>query len=238
MEKGKLIYKGETKNVYSTCSPKEIIIAYRDETTAFRGMKRAEIKDKGKYNNLICEMLLTEISKIGVPTHFIKRLNDYEQLCKYVDIIPLKVIVRNYSAGTMAKKLNLEEGKKCDNVVYELNYKNDSFEDHLINDHHAVMLNLVTYDELDIIYNYAKKINERLVNLFNKINIILVDFKIEFGRLNKKEIILADGISPDSARMWDMTTLKKLDKDRFRRDLGDVIEGYIEIYDRLKVGLE
>lgn len=233
MEKQEMLYDGKAKQVYKTDDDNLIIMHYKDDTTAFNGVKKASIKEKGILNNKISEIIYKKMEENGVPTHFVKRLNDREQLCKKVKIIPLEVIVRNIIAGSMAKRLNIAEGTKPTNVVYEICYKDDELGDPLINDHHAVVLGVVTYDELNVIYNLTSKINEVLIKMFDCIGITLVDFKLEFGRLADGTIVLADEISPDTCRLWDKKTQKKLDKDRFRRDLGNVIEAYEEIFDRL-----
>ena len=184
-------------------------------------------------NNAITATLFEILAQNGVPTHFIEKLNDREQLCKKVEIVPLEVIVRNVAAGSMAKRLGLEEGTELKTTVFELSYKDDSLGDPLINDYHAVAIGATTFEELNKIYELTAKINEVLKGLFLKANINLIDFKLEFGRYNG-EIVLADEISPDTCRFWDATTGEKLDKDRFRRDLGNVKEAYVEILSRLQ----
>lgn len=228
------LYEGKAKRIFQTENPKEIIIEYKDDATAFNGVKKASISNKGVLNNQITELIFNVLIAEGVPTHFIKRLNDREQLCKKVDIIPLEVIVRNYIAGSMSKRLGIVEGTKPNNKIMELSYKNDDLGDPLINDHHAVALGACTYEELTEVYAITEKINEVLVKYFLDRGIILVDFKIEFGKTMDGEIVLADEISPDTCRLWDSETKKKLDKDRFRRDLGSIEEAYIEILDRLR----
>lgn len=233
MEKKEFLYEGKAKQVYATEDPNLIIIHYKDDATAFNGIKKAQISNKGILNNKITELLFTQLEKQGIPTHFIKRLNDRDQLCKKVTIFPLEVIVRNLVAGSMAKRLNIEEGTNPGNTIFELCYKDDALGDPLINDHHAVALKAATYEELATIYDYTSKINNMLKDIFDKEGIILVDFKIEFGKTNDGTIVLADEISPDTCRFWDKVTMKKLDKDRFRRDMGSVEEAYIEILSRL-----
>jgi phosphoribosylaminoimidazole-succinocarboxamide synthase len=206
---------------------------YKDDATAFNGIKKAQIKDKGILNNEITTIIFNKLKEKGIPTHFVEKLNDRDQLCKKVTIFPLEVIVRNIVAGSMAKRLGIEEGKKLNNTIFELCYKDDKLGDPLINFDHAVALNAASYDELNIIRDYTLKINEILKEIFKSINITLVDFKIEFGKTCDGEIVLADEISPDTCRLWDMSTNDKLDKDRFRRDLGKVIEAYEEILRRL-----
>ena len=211
-----------------------IIIHYKDAATAFNNIKKATIENKGVLNNAISTLIFEHLIAAGVKTHYIETLNDRDQLCRRVRIIPLEVIVRNTIAGSMAQRLGIEEGTKPSNVIYDICYKKDELGDPLINDHHAVALGVVTYEELDKIYAMTAKINEVLTDLFKRMNINLVDFKIEFGRTSDGEIVLADEVSPDTCRLWDMTTNEKLDKDRFRRDLGRVREAYEEILARLQ----
>ena len=233
MGKKELLYEGKAKQVYATENPNEIIMYFKDDATAFNGIKKAQIEDKGVLNNKITTIIFNRLIKAGIKTHYIKTLNDREQLCKKVSIVPLEVIVRNIIAGSMSKRLNIPEGTKPVNTIFELCYKDDALGDPLINDHHAVALGAVTYQELDQIYTMLKKINEELQSMFSQIGVTLVDFKVEFGKTADGEIVLADEISPDCCRLWDSKTNEKLDKDRFRRDLGNVIEAYQEIYSRL-----
>jgi phosphoribosylaminoimidazole-succinocarboxamide synthase len=228
-----LIYEGKAKKVFKTKNPNEVIIFYKDDATAFNGVKKASISNKGILNNKITEILFTKLTEKGIPNHFIKRIDERNQLCQKVDIIPLEFIVRNYIAGSMAKRLRIKEGTKPSNTIFEICYKKDELGDPLINDHHAVALELCTYEELHRMFSLTSKINDILTNLFDKEGIILVDFKIEFGKNSKGEILLADEISPDTSRLWDKKTLEKLDKDRFRRDLGSIEEAYIEILKRI-----
>lgn len=230
----KMLYEGKAKQIYETDDKDLIIMHYKDDATAFNGIKKAQIADKGVLNNRITEIIFEELSKEDIPTHFVKKLNDRDQLCKKVKIFPLEVIVRNIIAGSMAKRLDIKEGTHIQNTVYELCYKNDHLGDPLINEHHAVALGIASYEELNTIYTLTMKINEILKRIFNSIGITLVDFKIEFGKTNSGEIVLADEISPDTCRFWDSKTEEKLDKDRFRRDLGNVIEAYHEILNRLE----
>jgi len=234
MNEANLMYEGKAKKVYSTDNENEVIIYYKDDATAFNGVKKAQIKNKGVLNNQITEILFTKLHELGIKTHFIKRIDDFSQLCEKVSIIPIEVIVRNIIAGSMAKRLNIKEGTKPTNTVFDICLKDDELGDPLINDHHAVALGIVTYEELDYIYKETAKINNILKTIFDEENIILVDFKIEFGKNSKGEIILADEISPDTCRLWDKETMEKLDKDRFRRDLGSIEEAYIEILKRIK----
>ncbi|QVK21474.1 phosphoribosylaminoimidazolesuccinocarboxamide synthase [Mycoplasmatota bacterium] len=233
MEKKEFLYEGKAKQVYATTDSDKIIIHYKDDATAFNGIKKASISNKGILNNKITELIFSKLEASGIPTHFIKRLNERDQLCKKVTIFPLEVIIRNYIAGSMAKRLAITEGTKPNNVIFELSYKNDDLGDPLINEDHAVALGACTYDELKVIKDYALNINDYLNQVFDNEGIILVDFKIEFGKTVDGEIVLADEISPDTCRFWEKGTLKKLDKDRFRRDLGSVEEAYIEILERI-----
>ncbi len=234
MEKFELLYEGKAKEVFRTDDPEKIIIHYKDTATAFNCIKKATIENKGVLNNAISSIIFRELEKAGVKTHFLEKVNDRDQLCRRVSIIPLEVVVRNVIAGSMAHRLGIEEGTQPTNTIYDICYKQDELGDPLINDHHAVALGLVTYEELDRIYRMTARINEVLKALFARINIKLVDFKIEFGRTPDGEIVLADEVSPDTCRLWDMTTNERLDKDRFRRDLGRVREAYEEILARLK----
>lgn len=234
MEKRELLYEGKSKQVYKTDDPNKIIIHYKDDTTAFNGIKKAIIANKGVLNNAISSLIYERLNKAGIPTHFIKKLNDREELCKKVNIIPLEVAVRNVIAGSMAKRLNIEEGTIPSNVIREIDYKNDALGDPLINDDHAVSLGICSYDDLKKIYELTDRINNELKKMFDSVDVILVDYKIEFGFDCDGNIVLSDEISPDSARLWDKKSLAKLDKDRFRRDLGKVVEAYEEILKRLE----
>lgn len=234
MEKRELLYEGKSKQVYKTDDPNKIIIHYKDDTTAFNGIKKAIIANKGVLNNAISSLIYERLNKAGIPTHFIKKLNDREELCKKVNIIPLEVVVRNVIAGSMAKRLNIEEGTIPSNVIREIDYKNDALGDPLINDDHVVSLGICSYDDLKKIYELTDRINNELKKMFDSVDVILVDYKIEFGFDCDGNIVLSDEISPDSARLWDKKSLAKLDKDRFRRDLGKVVEAYEEILKRLE----
>lgn len=233
MTKLEMLYEGKAKQVFKTENPNVIIMHYKDDATAFNGIKKASIGKKGLLNNKITTMIYKELIKRGIPTHYIETINEREQLCKKVTIFPLEVIVRNIIAGSMSKRLGIPEGTKPSNTIYEICYKNDELGDPMINDHHAVALGVATYDELEQIYDLTRRVNEALKDIFAKANITLVDFKIEFGKTEAGEIVLADEISPDTCRLWDSKTNEKLDKDRFRRDLGNVIEAYEEIDRRL-----
>lgn len=237
MKQLEMLYEGKAKQVFRTDDPEKIIIRYKDAATAFNNVKKATIDNKGVLNNAISTLIFHELHKAGIRTHYIETINDREQVCRCVQIIPLEVIVRNVIAGSMAQRLGIEEGTKPSNVIYDICYKNDELGDPLINDHHAVALGAATYEELDRIYAMTARINEVLIALFRKMNINLIDFKIEFGKTSDGEIVLADEISPDTCRLWDMDTNEKLDKDRFRRDLGRVREAYEEILARLQKAL-
>jgi phosphoribosylaminoimidazole-succinocarboxamide synthase len=232
MENLEMMYEGKAKKIYATDKADEVIVYYKDDATAFNGEKKGQIEDKGVLNNAITSMIFEMLNEHDIKTHFIKKLSEREQLCKKVEIVPLEVIVRNVAAGSMAKRLGLQEGFELKTTVFELSYKDDSLGDPLINDYHAVGIGATTFEELDKIYEMTAKINELLKEFFIKQNIRLIDFKLEFGRYNG-EIILADEISPDTCRFWDATTGEKLDKDRFRRDLGNVKDAYVEILNRI-----
>lgn len=232
MENKNFLYEGKAKKIYGTEKENQVIVYYKDDATAFNGEKKASINSKGILNNTITSIIFNMLKENGIESHFIKKLNDREQLCKKVEIVPLEVIVRNVAAGSMAKRYGLEEGTELKTTVLEISYKNDALGDPLMNDYHAVAMGLTTFDELNYIYSQAERINELLTDFFKKQNIKLVDFKLEFGRY-EGEVILADEISPDTCRLWDMTTGEKLDKDRFRRELGDLVEGYTKILERI-----
>lgn len=233
MEKKEMLYEGKAKQIYATDKADEVIIYYKDDATAFNGEKKGTINDKGVMNNKITSILFEQLEKQGIKTHFIKKLNDREQLCKKVSIVPLEVIVRNVAAGSMAKRLGLEEGTELKTTVFEFSYKDDELGDPLINSYHAVAIGAATFEEINTILDMTAKINNILKEAFLKENINLIDFKIEFGKTADGEIVLADEISPDTCRFWDATTGEKLDKDRFRRDLGNVEDAYIEILKRI-----
>ncbi|WP_123053029.1 phosphoribosylaminoimidazolesuccinocarboxamide synthase [Clostridium sp. JN-1] len=232
MEKRELLYEGKAKKVYAADDKDKVIIYYKDDATAFNGGKKGQISDKGVLNNSITSMLFELLEKNGVETHFEKKLSDREQLCKKVEIVPLEVIVRNVAAGSMAKRYGIAEGTELKTTVFEISYKNDELGDPLLNDYHAVAMGIATFDELKTIYEMTGKINDILKEFFLKQGIKLIDFKLEFGKFDGK-IILADEISPDTCRLWDAKTNEKLDKDRFRRDLGNVKEAYVEILNRI-----
>lgn len=234
MEKIKLLYEGKAKQLYSCEQEDALIIHYKDDATAFNGVKKAQIHDKGILNNAISTLIFARLHQHLIPTHYIQTLNDRDQLCRKVSIIPLEVIIRNRIAGSMAKRLAITEGTLAPQPIYELCYKNDDLGDPLINEDHALALGAATLQELSTLKALTLKINQVLIQLFDEMGIILVDFKIEFGKTSDGEIVLADEISPDTCRLWDKETLTKLDKDRFRRDLGQVEDAYQEILKRLR----
>lgn len=227
------LYEGKAKKVYATDDPDLVVIHYKDDATAFNGEKKGQIEDKGVLNNRIAAGLFEMLAKEGVPTHFVARLSDRDTLCRKVRIVPLEVIVRNVAAGSMAKRLGIAEGTELKTTVFEISYKDDSLGDPLINDYHAVAIGATTFAELEEIYRITGKINELLKAFFLERGIRLIDFKLEFGRTLDGKLVLADEISPDTCRFWDAKTGEKLDKDRFRRDLGNVKEAYVEILNRI-----
>lgn len=228
-----MLYEGKAKQVFATGNPEVIIIHYKDDASAYNGIKRAQIANKGEWNNKISSIIYERLEKEGIKTHFIRRIDDRNQLCKRVKVIPIEVIVRNRAAGSMARRLGLPEGMQPKNTIYEYCYKNDELNDPLINEHHAVALGISTYEELDEIHGITERINCLLTEMFARIGVTLVDFKIEFGRTADGTLVLSDELSPDTCRLWDADTQEKLDKDRFRRDLGRVGEAYNEILSRL-----
>jgi phosphoribosylaminoimidazole-succinocarboxamide synthase len=233
MKKCEMLYEGKAKKVYTTEDPELYIVDYKDDATAFNGLKKGTILGKGAINNRVTNHLMKMLEGKGIPTHFVEQLSDRETVVKKVTIVPLEVIIRNIAAGSMSKRLGIEEGTVLPTTVLEYSYKNDDLGDPLINDYHALAMQLCTREELDQIASYAFKINEILKEYFKEVNVDLVDFKLEFGKLTDGTIVLADEISPDTCRFWDATTHEKLDKDRFRRDMDNVDEGYHEILKRL-----
>lgn len=233
MNRNDIIHDGVSIKIYGTDEPDKVIIYFTDDITAYYKIKKAIIKDKGVYCNGISCMIFRHLQKGGIPTHFIEQLSDREQLCRKVEVIPMEVIVRNVIAGSMAQRLGLEEGLIPASTIYDLCYKSEELGDPIINDYHAMALGLATREELDRIYSLTRKINDILLPLFKGIGITLVDYKIEFGRLADGELVMADDITPDSARFWDIETGMRLDKDRFRRDNGKVGQAYKTVYDRL-----
>lgn len=238
MNRRRRIYEGKAKVLYEGPEPGTLIQHFKDDATAFNNQKHAQIDGKGVINNRISEFVFERLSEIGVPTHFIRRLNMREQLIREVEIIPLEVVVRNVAAGSIAERLGLDEGMTLPRSIIEFYHKNDDLQDPLVSEEHITAFGWSNPAELDEIMQLALRVNDFLVGLFLGVGIRLVDFKIEFGRLWDNEqlrIILADEISPDSCRLWDIETDNKLDKDRFRRDLGDVLEAYQEVARRLGV---
>ena len=233
MEKVKLMYEGKAKKVYATEDENYYIVSYKDDATAFNGLKKGTIAGKGVINNKMSNFLMQMLEKNGVPTHFVEELNDRDTVVKKVSIVPLEVIIRNISAGSFSKKYGVEEGIVFDEPTIEFSYKNDELGDPLLNSYHALALKLATKDEIETIKQMAFKIDKLLIDYFKKLNIDLVDFKLEFERLADGTIVLADEISPDTCRLWDSTTHEKLDKDRFRRDMGGVEDAYNEVMRRL-----
>ena len=232
MEKKELLYEGKAKKVYTTENPDVLIVDYKDDATAFNGVKKGTIVGKGVVNNRMTNHIFKMLEEKGIPTHFIEELSDRETAVKKVEIVPLEVIVRNVAAGSFSKKLGIEEGFRLLSPTLEFSYKNDELGDPMINDYYAVAIGAATREEMDKITELVVKINEILGDYFKSIKVDLIDFKVEFGRY-KGQIILADEISPDTCRFWDSETHEKLDKDRFRRDLGHVEEAYEEIYRRI-----
>ncbi len=231
----KLLYEGKAKRIYETQNPNEVICEFKDSLTAFNGEKADTQAGKGALNCAITTLIFEALEKEGIPTHLIKKIDDTKQLVKKVKIIPIEVVVRNIAAGSLSKRLGLKEGEKLDFPIVEFYYKNDELNDPLINDDHAMILHLVdNRKELDTLREYGRKVNDFLTKFFDKVGLILVDFKIEFGKDENGNIILADEITPDSCRLWDKKTGKKMDKDLFRFDLGDINEAYTEVLNRLK----
>ncbi|MGN0819110.1 MAG: phosphoribosylaminoimidazolesuccinocarboxamide synthase [Christensenellaceae bacterium] len=233
MEKKKLLYEGKAKKVYETADSDKLIVSYKDDATAFNGLKKGSISGKGVINNVMSNYLMAKLEKAGVPTHFIQELNDRETLVHKVSIVPLEVIVRNISAGSFSKRYGVEEGIVFEKPTIEFSYKNDELNDPLLNDYHAIALKLATESEIETIKKYAFAVNDFLKAFFVECGITLVDFKLEFGKKTDGSIVLADEISPDTCRLWDINTKEKLDKDRFRRDMGGVEEAYQEVMRRL-----
>ena len=233
MQKLEQLYEGKAKKVFKTDDPELLIVDYKDDATAFNGLKKGSIAGKGVINNQMSNRLMAKLEKAGVPTHFVQELSPRETLVKKVSIVPLEVIVRNLSAGSFAKRYGVEEGIVFDAPTIEFSYKNDELGDPLLNSYHALALKLATAEEIDTIKRYAFQVNDFLKTLWAECGVILVDFKLEFGRLADGSIVLADEISPDTCRLWDEKTHEKLDKDRFRRDLGGVEDAYAEIMKRL-----
>ena len=233
MKKLEQIYEGKAKKVFATDDPELVLVSYKDDATAFNGEKRGTIVGKGAINNRVTNHLMQLLEAEGVPTHFVEELNDRDTVVKKVSIVPLEVIIRNISAGSFAKRFGVEEGIVFDEPTIEISYKNDALGDPLMNAYHAVALKLATWEEIDTIKRMAFKVNDVLKAFFKDVNVDLVDFKLEFGKTSDGSIVLADEISPDTCRFWDSTTHEKLDKDRFRRDLGGVEDAYSEMMRRI-----
>ncbi len=233
MVKGEQLYEGKAKKVFSTDDPELLIVDYKDDATAFNGLKKGTLRGKGVINNQMSNRLMQMLEKNGVPTHFVKELSERETLVRKVSSVPLEVIIRNTSAGSFEKHYGVEEGIVFDEPTIEFSYKNDELGDPLLNEYHALALKLATKEEIETIKKYAFRVNEELKAFWKGCGVTLVDFKLEFGRLSDGTIVLADEISPDTCRLWDSKTGEKLDKDRFRRDMGGVEDAYNEIMRRL-----
>ena len=233
MKKLEQIYEGKAKKVFATDDPDVVIVDYKDDATAFNGIKKGSIAGKGVINNRMSNHMMRKLEAEGIPTHLIEELSDRETAVKKVSIVPLEVIIRNISAGSFAKRFGVDEGIVFDNPTIEFSYKNDDLGDPLMNAYHAVALKVATWEEIDLIKNYAFRINTLLKGFLKSVGIDLVDFKLEFGKTSDGKIVLADEISPDTCRLWDEVTHEKLDKDRFRRDMGGVEDAYQEVMRRL-----
>ena len=233
MKKLEQIYEGKAKKVFATDDPDVVIVDYKDDATAFNGIKKGSIAGKGVINNRMSNHMMRKLEAEGIPTHLIEELSERETAVKKVSIVPLEVIVRNISAGSFAKRFGVEEGIVFDDPTIEFSYKNDDLGDPLMNAYHAVALKVATWEEIDLIKNYAFRINTLLKGFLKSVGIDLVDFKLEFGKTSDGKIVLADEISPDTCRLWDEVTHEKLDKDRFRRDMGGVEDAYAEVMKRL-----
>ncbi|UPW82833.1 phosphoribosylaminoimidazolesuccinocarboxamide synthase [Lysinibacillus sp. Ag94] len=233
MTKGQLLYEGKAKKLYSTEEPNVLLVEYKDSATAFNGEKKEEIEGKGVLNNRITSLIFEKLQANGIASHFVKQLSDTQQLVKKVDIIPIEVVVRNIAAGSLAKRLGIKEGTPLKRPIVEFYYKDDELGDPLISTEHIDVLDLATPEEVTAIYDGALVVNKVLQPIFADVNVTLIDFKLEFGRDNDGNVLLADEISPDTCRLWDATTKQKLDKDVFRRDLGNLTEVYTIILSRL-----
>lgn len=235
MEKKEQLYEGKAKKVFATDNQDYVIVSYKDDATAFNGLKKGTIAGKGVINNKMSNLMMQMLEKKGIPTHFEKEIDERNTVVKKVRIVPLEVIIRNVAAGSFSKRYGVAEGTKFSAPTIEFSYKNDDLGDPLINDYHALALNLATAEEIDTIKKMAFAVNDAMIEFFKKLNIDLIDFKLEFGRF-KGQIVLADEISPDTCRFWDAKTGEKLDKDRFRRDMGGVEDAYKEIFKRVTTG--
>jgi phosphoribosylaminoimidazole-succinocarboxamide synthase len=233
MDARELLYEGKAKKVYKTDDPQQLLVSYKDDATAFNGLKKGSIQGKGSVNNRMTNFLMQKLEQQGIPTHFVRQLSDTDTLVKRVSIVPLEVIVRNIAAGSLSKRLGLPEGTPLQQTVLEYCYKDDALGDPMVNEYHIAAMGWASDEEMHTIADYALRINDFLRSHLKGINVDLIDFKLEFGRLPDGTIILADEISPDTCRFWDSTTHEKLDKDRFRRDMGGVEGAYQEMMKRL-----
>ena len=238
MKQMELLYEGKSKQIFKTDNPDNVVVRFKDDITAFYGIKRANIMNKGRLTCDISSMVLGYLNDNGINTHFIERVDDDGQLCRVVEHVPVEVIVRNVVAGSMAQRLGMEEGIVPENTIFDLCLRRSDLGDPLINDHHAVALGLLSYEELSELYEMSAKINSLVTELYSKAGITVVDFKIEFGRAADGSLVLADELSPDTCRLWDKATGERMDKDRFRRDLGSVGETYEEVAKRLHNALK
>ena len=235
MEKGALLYEGKAKRIYETNDPELLWIEYKDSATAFDGKKKAEIEGKGRLNNLISSIIFTKLQERGIDSHFVRQLSETEQLVTKVEIIPLETVVRNYAAGSISKRLRIPEGEKLRRPIVEFYYKSDALGDPFLTEDHIEILDLASQEEVELLKTKALAVNKVLTELFAELGVKLIDFKLEFGRDSQGNVLLADEISPDTCRLWDMETNEKLDKDVFRRDLGSLTEAYEAILQRLGV---
>ena len=235
MKKLEQLYEGKAKKVFATDQPDLVIVDYKDDATALNGKKRGTIKGKGAINNMMTNRLMQMLEKNGVPTHFVEEISDRETVVKKVSIVPLEVIIRNVAAGSLSKRLGIPEGTPLRKPVIEYCYKCDELDDPMVNEYHIAAMGWATDEQMKLIAEYALKVDSVLIRFFKEINVELIDFKLEFGVTSDGTIVLADEISPDTCRFWDATTQEKLDKDRFRRDMGGVEEAYIEMARRLHI---
>jgi phosphoribosylaminoimidazole-succinocarboxamide synthase len=233
LEKRIFLFDGKAKQLYTTDDPSLVVILYKDDVSAYNGIKKSSIQNKGILNNKITEIIYKKLEENGVKTHFVKRLDDRNQLCKKISVFPLEFIVRNVIAGSLARRLDWEEGIRPKNTIFEICLKSDFLNDPLINEHHAVALDIISYEELQQIYQLSMKTNQIVTQLFDDAGIDVIDMKLEFGYDEEHNLLLADEISPDTARFWDKETNSKLDRDRFKRDMGKIEESYNEILKRL-----
>ena len=233
MEKKAFLFDGKAKQLYATEDPSLVVILYKDDISAYNGIKKSSIQNKGILNNKISEIIYRTLEKNGIKTHFIKRIDDRNQLCKKITVFPLEFIVRNVIAGSLARRLDIEEGIRPNNTIFEICLKSDYLNDPLINEHHAVALKIISYEEFQHIYQLSMHINDIITKFFENASIDVIDMKLEFGYDEKNNLLLADEISPDTARFWDKVTKNKLDRDRFKRDMGKLEESYYEILKRI-----